>query len=104
MAVLAGDKSKAVAHMTVQAGQAVSLDASGSSDPDGDDISCRWFIYKEAGSCRGDVEIEKRASLAMQLTTPQVDGPKTIHVILEIQDSGRPPLYSYRRMILNVQP
>jgi hypothetical protein len=104
VAVLAGDTSKAVAHLAVQPGQAVALDASGSHDPDGDEISCRWFVYKEAGSYRGDVEIEKDVSVAAQLSAPQVDRPQTVHVILEVKDSGSPPLFSYRRMILNVRP
>jgi len=104
VAVLAGDKSKAVAHLTVPPGQAVALDASGSYDPDGDRISFRWFVYKEAGSYRGNVDIEKYATAVAQLTTPRVDGSQTIHVILEVKDNGKPSLFSYRRMIVTVQP
>lgn len=104
VAVLAGDKSKAVAHLSVKSGQAVALDAGGSHDPDGDEISCRWFLYKEAGSHRGDVTIAEPAAVATQLTSPQVDEPRALHVILEVKDNGRPPLYSYRRMVLTVRP
>lgn len=104
VAALAGDKSKAVAHLTVKPGQTVALDAGGSHDPDGDELSYRWFVYKEAGSYRGDVTIEEPAAVATQLTAPQVDEPRTVHVILEVKDNGRPPLYSYRRMVLTVRP
>lgn len=104
VAVLAGDRSKGVAHRAVQAGQPVVLDASGSHDPDGGMLSFRWFVYKEAGSYRGNVEIQKDGSIVAQLIAPQVSQPQTIHVIIEVKDSGRPALFAYRRMVLTVQP
>ena len=102
--VVAGDKSKAVVHLTVKPGQVVSLDASGTHDPDGDEISCRWFVYPEAGTYQGDAEIERYATQKAQLVAPQVNAPRTLHVILEVQDNGKPSLYSYRRVVLDIQP
>ena len=104
VAVLAGDRSKAVAHMTVKPGQTVSLDASGTHDPDADNLSYRWFVYDEAGTCRERATIEKYATPMAHLTVPQVTSPATIHVILDVKDDGTPSLYAYRRLILEIQP
>lgn len=102
--VVAGDGSKAVVHMTVRPGQSVALDATGTRDPDGDNLAYRWFVYPEAGTYRGHVEIEKYATPQAVLIVPQGDATGTIHLILEVVDNGRPSLYSYRRLILEVRP
>ncbi|MBP7050601.1 MAG: DUF1593 domain-containing protein [Phycisphaerae bacterium] len=103
-AVVRGDKTKAVVNLTVRPGQIVTLDASGSYDPDGDEISCRWFVYAEAGTYRGTVEIERPAMALARVAVPKTDVARTIHVILEVRDNGIPSLFSYRRVILCVQP
>jgi hypothetical protein len=98
-----GDKSKAVATMRARSGERVNLRAAGTSDPDGDAVSYHWFVYREAGSFRGDATIENSNSAEAYFVAPQVDEPKTLHVILEVKDDGRPSLYSYRRVIVTVE-
>jgi len=39
-----------------------------------------------------------------RLVVPEVDSPRTMHVILEVKDNGEPSLYTYRRVILEIQP
>jgi hypothetical protein len=90
--------------MDVKPGQVVSLDASESSDPDGDALSYRWFVYKEAGTWDGDVAIDRYATPKATLRMPEAASSKTIHVILEVRDNGNPSLYSYRRIVLTIQP
>mgnify|MGYP005852138493 FL=1 len=102
--VIAGDESKAVAHTVVRPGQSVLLDAAGTHDPDGDALAYRWFVYEEAGTYRGPVEIQKYATPQARLIVPDASAPQTIHVILEVVDDGQPSLYSYRRMIAQIQP
>ncbi len=102
--VVAGDESKAVVHMPVEAGQVVRLDAAGTRDPDGDELTYRWFVYPEAGTYQGSVEIESPAKPQARLIVPKAGSPGTIHVILEVSDNGEPSLYSYRRVVLEVQP
>ncbi|HQA90138.1 MAG TPA: DUF1593 domain-containing protein [Sedimentisphaerales bacterium] len=102
--VVADDESKAVVHMVVRPGQSVLLDAAGTHDPDGDALAYRWFVYEEAGTHRGPVEIEKYATPQARLVVPNASSPRTIHVILEVVDDGQPSLYSYRRTIVQVQP
>ena len=49
-AVCNGDKTRSVFKIDVDPGQDVTLSANGSSDPDNDKLSYKWWIYQEAGS------------------------------------------------------
>jgi hypothetical protein len=103
VAAFQGDTSKVVAKMRVAAGQRVNLSAAGTRDPDGNGVSYRWFLYKEAGTFRGDVRIEDATSPQAWFLAPQVAGPASLHVILEVWDDGQPRLCSYRRIIVTVE-
>jgi hypothetical protein len=98
-----GDTSKAVTKMQVAAGQRVNLRAAGTHDPDGDSVSSRWFVYKEAGTFRGDVRIEDATSSQAWFLAPRVSEPVSLHVILQVWDDGQPCLCSYRRIIVTVE-
>jgi hypothetical protein len=63
-----------------------------------------WFVYDEAGTYGSHVDIEQYAAPQARLVVPEVSTPGTIHVVLEVKDDGEPPLYSYRRLILHIQP
>lgn len=104
IAAFNNDKSKAVANLTVKSGQTVRLSAAGTSDPDGDRLSCRWFVYKEAGDYDGIVSIQNSDAKETSFTAPDVSQIQKIHVILELKDNGEPNLYSYRRIIVTVIP
>jgi hypothetical protein len=101
--VFQGDKSKAVARITVKSGQRVNLTAAGTYDPDGNKVSYHWFVYDEAGDFRGPVEVKNSTSPQAYLIAPQVEEATSIHIILEVKDDGQPSLYSYRRIILTVE-
>ncbi len=102
VAAFQGDRSKAVAKVRTTSGQRVNLSAAGTHDPDGNSISYRWFIYKEAGTFGGDVRIENATSIQTWFLAPQVTEPVSLHVILEVWDDGQPCLCSYRRIIVTV--
>lgn len=83
----------------------LSLDASHSSDPDGDKLHFQWQHYPEAGDYRGPpVEIRGAETAQATLRLPQLDSPATTHVILIVTDGGQPPLTRYGRLMLQVQP
>ncbi len=98
------------AQITVKAGEKVSLSAEGSTDPDGDKLSYKWFYYGEPGTFAlstgktGDpVKIEDADKANASFTAPAKFGrPGTMHIILAVTDSGTPALTRYKRVIVNV--
>jgi hypothetical protein len=100
--VLNGQEGLAALSIEAKPGQSTKLSADGSTDPDKDQLSYRWWIYPEAGNYRGDVAIEGASEPAASFT-PKLDAAgKTMHVILEVRDDGTPPLVRYRRAVINV--
>jgi hypothetical protein len=93
------------AALTVKSGETFQLDATGSSDPDGDSLSFWWMPYPEAGSYRGPLTLNGAAnSIRAHFVAPKVDKPETLHVILRLTDKGTPALTRYRRIIVTVLP
>ncbi|MDZ7639960.1 MAG: DUF1593 domain-containing protein [Bryobacterales bacterium] len=98
-AVLNGDATRRVLTLHSKVGARVHLSAKGSSDPDHDSIAYHWYLYPEPGEgSRSAVAIENAATSEASLVIP----PETreLHVILEVSDSGSPPLVSYRRAVI----
>lgn len=91
--------------LSARAGASVELSAAGSSDPDGDALSYRWWQYRDAGSYPGAVEVRDASRQVASFTAPDdaIKG-QTIHVICEATDSGTPPLTRYQRVIVTVVP
>ncbi len=113
-------------------GVPVSLDATASTDPDGDSLRFSWFFYPEAGTgipgqpvlARLPPAAEASAGSSpsapaggppdppVRVTVEDADGPRATvaprlagiaHVILAVEDDGSPALTSYRRVILHVE-
>jgi hypothetical protein len=95
-----GDGSRRVLHVDAPAGKPVALSAEGSTDPDGNRLRFRWYVYPEPGSYRGAVPIEPSDQPTPVLHVPPDAGGATIHVILEVTDDGQPPLTRYRRIVV----
>ncbi len=88
---------------TVQPGDRVTLSADGSSDPDGDALTFRWWRYDDVDTSTAAIDIagaEQRSGASF--VVPDEPG-KTIHVILEVTDDGDPPLTRYGRIIATIQ-
>jgi hypothetical protein len=104
VAVVDGDATKNVLHRVIEPGQRLALSAKGSHDPDGDDLTYRWFHYPEPSGHRADVDISIKNANRPEagFVAPKTKGGETIHVILEVKDNGKPSLSSYRRLIFMV--
>jgi hypothetical protein len=86
----------------VKPGQKVTLSAKGSSDPDGDKFSYRWWQYYDADTAKSKIKIANAISQdGASFVVPNEPG-KTIHIILEIEDDGTPPLTHYQRVICRI--
>ena len=103
VAVINGDPSNRIIRLKANPGDVVSLDASGSFDPDGDELAFHWFRYEAADSYNGTLEIGDPANALQQITVPDDMGNANIHMVLEVTDNGKPQLVTYRRVILEVQ-
>jgi hypothetical protein len=99
---LNGNRSKDVVTINARGGTPVNLSAAGTTDPDGNAVTLRWFIYGEAGTVPGG----SLSATSGQSTVVDVPSGRTgtLHVILQATDNGSPNLTSYRRVVLNVSP
>ncbi|MBO8131860.1 MAG: DUF1593 domain-containing protein [Candidatus Marinimicrobia bacterium] len=93
-------------------GEKVELSAK-ASDPDGDSLRYNWFYYGEVGTFTTSsartgqpVKIENadKANAWFYVPTKRVFSYGTMHIILEITDTGKPPLTRYKRVIVDVKP
>ncbi|TWT84640.1 hypothetical protein CA13_61200 [Planctomycetes bacterium CA13] len=103
LAAVNGDKGNDIFHLQVSPGQKLTLDASGSSDPDGDTMTFQWWSYQEAGTYPGKVTIADTGKQRTEVTVPTDAGGKEIHIILEVVDKHQEiGMYDYRRVVLEV--
>ena len=87
--------------LDVTPGLTVTLDASGSGDPDGDLTEPRWSIDAGASSFQGLVELSDGSGSVINARIPE-DFPErqSLHILLALTDDGQPALTSYCRIIL----
>ncbi|MBC8052414.1 MAG: DUF1593 domain-containing protein [Sphingobacteriaceae bacterium] len=93
-------------------GQKVTLDATGSTDPDGNQLSYKWFYYGEPGTFTlatersGDpLKIEDADKAKASFVVPKNFGrPGIMHIILAVTDNGTPALTRYKRLRITVNP
>jgi hypothetical protein len=92
-------------HITVKSGEGFGLDASASTDPDGDNLSFLWFNYPEAGTLDTPVPIGGAENAhGLFMNAPEVEKEETIHIILKVTDKGSPALSRYKRIFVTVVP
>jgi hypothetical protein len=112
----------ALVKIEAEAGSTISLDASKTYDPDGNRLTFKWWHYKEPSATQWRVDDEVADLLIkpldpedrkVEVTLPPPDkcavDPRSkkpvgkgqlLHLILEVTDSGKLPLTSYRRVLI----
>jgi hypothetical protein len=110
-AVVNGLAGTAPVEIEAAVGERITLDAAGTSDPDGHSLRFSWMFYPEAGMGIPDQPNRPPRSgprVALEgATTPRATAvlraAGTAHVLLIVEDSGTPSLTSYRRIILRTK-
>lgn len=117
-----GHVGREVVYRDVVAGSAVEFDASGTFDPDGDEITFKWYQYREPSAIQTfhanevaelDIERLNEDGSKVRVTVPPAEKScimhkertalkrgSPLHVILEVRDNGTPAMVSYRRVVL----
>ena len=80
-------------------GKKIKLDASDSSDADGDKLTFEWMIYPEGENFAGDLNLKLQGKKA-EFVMPRLDENSAIHLVLKATDNGTPKLTGYKRIIL----
>lgn len=103
-AVVNGDDSDTILTVDLKGGAVLVVDASGSTDPDGDSLNYSWFIYPEAGTCKELVKISHPKNSKTEIHLPENVVGSEIHLILEVTDD-KPigSLSDYRRIVIHVK-
>ena len=104
VAAVNGSLEEKIYTLNPNAGKTLEVDASASTDPDGDPINYSWWIYDEAGTYHQKLELVNADKSKVSLQIPKDAKGKEIHLILEIMDDNPiASLHDYRRIVLNVK-
>ncbi|MCG8527185.1 MAG: DUF1593 domain-containing protein [Opitutales bacterium] len=111
VAYLNGDATNRILRRSAPPGEIIELNAAGSYDPDGDDLTFNWWCYEEAGTYPGKMNMKDPTAEMTTVTIP--DDAKfgdEIHIILEVRDHKQEmasddhvTLTDYRRLVISVK-
>jgi hypothetical protein len=112
-----------------EASSEMTLDASKTYDPDGDELSFRWFQYNEPTSSQSRIHWPKVPEIVFEPVQSEsaaagsivkvklppaavssvdirngiaLDKGQMLHLILEVKDNGSPNLITYKRVVVQV--
>ncbi len=83
-------------------GQAVDLDASGTTDPEGDELDFSWGVYPADPDVASKIEIDGKSSPQARIVVPPGLEGETIPILLSVTDRGEPNLTCYGRILIKV--
>lgn len=97
------------AEITAKVGDKIELSAEASTDPDGNELSFKWYYYPEPGTFNfssarsgNPLKIENADKAKASFIVPKTERYGTMHIIVEVSDNGKPSLTRYQRVIVNV--
>lgn len=98
-----GDTTEAIVYLNKWPDQDVVLDASASTDPDGDPLTFQWYNYPEVTTYNGSINISDAKKSKAMFKVPSDANKEQIHIILEVTDvNDIAHLTSYRRIVIDV--
>lgn len=101
IAAFSGDNTSNFVYLKAKAGKELKLSANGSTDPDGDELSFKWWHYQRAGDSDEPLAISDSDKKNASLIVPKLVEGADLHIILEVKDNGVPSLTSYKRIIIS---
>ena len=87
----------------VKPGESITVDASGSTDPDGNRLTFQWSIYPPAPEIERLVNFIGDKTSTCRVDVGAIPMGTTIPILLTIKDDGAPNLFRYGRMLLRVE-
>lgn len=95
-----GDMGNDAIIIDPKVGSVLKLNASKSTDPDGDQLSFKWWVLPEAGSYKENINLSNNEKNNINFVVPKDAASGEIHLICEVRDNGMPKLSAYRRIII----
>ena len=84
-----------------KAGKTIKLDASKSTDFDGDGLMFHWWQQPEIGTTNVTIDQSDQSIVTIHIPTDAT--AQTFHIICEVHDNGPFHLVAYRRIIISIQ-
>jgi hypothetical protein len=85
--------------LSAKPGEKLTLEVQ-TSDPDGDQLETKFWIYKEVGDYTGEVVL--RPSGNQLEVSLKANATGQLHVIAEVKDNGAHPMTRYVRFVMEV--
>lgn len=87
-------------HPFAKPGTSLSLSIE-ASDPDGDDLETKFWIYQEVGTYSGQAKLSPKGNQVTVQFDPSATGQ--LHVIAEVKDKAEHPMTRYVRFVVEVE-
>jgi hypothetical protein len=93
-------KAVGATRLSAKPGEKLGLEVQ-TSDPDGDQLETKFWIYKEVGTYSGKASLTTTGNQAQVTLDSQSTGQ--LHVIAEVRDNGVHPMTRYVRFVVEVK-